>query len=655
MGQMLTVKQVAEVKGCSSTYIQRILKEGKLDATMILNDRNHKTYMIPLETLDEELQRKWYQMKLANPPEAVNKVESESGKETVDQFSETEREEIDFWIGLVEQWQKYRIKPGVLSKVEVDGKFVAFCSLEYPDKQISIDILYRKWKAVKENDLSGLIDKRGKWKKGTSSIDDTIWQAFLYYYLDQSQHPIQKCLDYTKIWAQEKRPDLYADIPSYSAFYRRLGNEVPEGVKVLGREGHKAYNDRCAPYIRRIYEDIASNEWWIADNHTFDVMVRDRDGNIHRPYLTAFLDARSGIFTGFYITYNPCSEATLVALRKGILEYGIPENIYVDNGREFLTFDIGGLGHRKKKPKDGIEKFEPPGVFKRLGINMTNAIVRNAKAKIIERRFLDVKNDLSRLFNTYTGGTVVEKPERLKFVLKKGRIYSDQEFEEYVEMVLVYYFNMEIYNGAVAADKGKKKIDVFNEHLNVKRTATAEELNLMLMRSTRPQKVTRRGVHLDIAGGQIDYWNDDFVGLMLGEKVYFRYDPDNLKEVRIYDLEDRYIMSVPADNTAVLSYGASKDEVKEAMAKTRRLERIAREYKENVVLAEADRLTAMELVLKQAERNKASYNGKANPAVLEVQRADEEPLFKKVVGGADLDLMNKNAAKRQGGKYEQRV
>ena len=452
------------------------------------------------------------------------------------------------------------------------------------------------------------------------------------------------------MWAQEKRPDLYAEIPSYSAFYRRLNNEVPEGVKVLGREGHKAYNDRCAPFIRRIYEDIASNEWWIADNHTFDVMVKDKNGNIHRPYLTAFLDARSGIFTGHYITYNPCSEATLVALRKGILKYGIPDNIYVDNGREFLTFDIGGLGHRKKKPKDGVEKVEPPGVFKRLGINMTNAIVRNAKAKIIERRFCDVKNDLSRLFNTYTGGTVVEKPERLKFVLKKDKIYTDEEFEEYVEMVLDYYFNMEEYNGAVESDKGKIKMDVFNEHLIKRRTATSEELNLMLMRSTRPQQVTRRGVHLDIDGGRIDYWNDDFVHLMLGKKVYFRYDPENLSEVRIYDLEDRYVMSVPADNTAVLSYNASKDEVKAAMAKTRRLERIAREYKENAILADTDRVTAMELVLKQAERNKANYQGKANPSILEVQRADEEPLFKKVVGGADLDVMNRNAAKRRGGK-----
>lgn len=32
MGQMLTAKQVAEVKGCSYQYVKRIIKEGKLQA-----------------------------------------------------------------------------------------------------------------------------------------------------------------------------------------------------------------------------------------------------------------------------------------------------------------------------------------------------------------------------------------------------------------------------------------------------------------------------------------------------------------------------------------------------------------------------------------------------------------------------------------------
>ena len=134
---------------------------------------------------------------------------------------------------------------------------------------------------------------------------------------------------------------------------------------------------------------------------------------------------------------------------------------------------------------------------------------------------------------------------------------------------------------------------------------------------------------------------------MLGKKVYFRYDPDNLGEVRIYDLEDRYIMSVPADNEAVLSYNSSKEDVKAAMAKTRRMERVAREYIENAVLAGCDKVTAMELVLKEAQRNKAAYQGKADPKVIEVVRADEEPAFQKVVGGIDLDRMNRNAAKRK--------
>lgn len=641
MGQMLTVKQVAEVKGCRVQYIQRMAKEGKLPSVKTVNNRNQKVYQIPLESLPDELQQRWYQMQVEQMREE-NGIEEENRGGT-DQFSAEERLEIDFWLELVRKWQEYRNLAPKRSKGETDQKFLIWCSLEYPDRTISMDILYRKWKAVRENNMAGLTDKRGKWRKGTSDIHETVWQAFLYYYLDEGQHTIQKCLEYTKMWIREKQPELYTDIPSYSSFYRRLNRDIPEGVKVLGREGHKAYNDRCAPYIRRIYEDIASNEWWIADNHTFDVIVVDKNGKQHRPYLTAFMDARSGILTGYYITYNPSSEATLIALRKGILEYGIPDNIYVDNGREFLTFDIGGLGHRRKKPKNGEERFEPPGVFKRLGINMTNAIVRNAKAKIIERRFRDVKDSLSRLFDTYTGGSVVEKPERLKGVLKKDEIYSDDEFQEYVEAVIDYYFNLQPYHGAVPADHGKLKMDVFNEHLIKKRTATAEALNLMLMRSSRAQTVGRRGVHLDIAGGRIDYWNDDFVHLMLGKKVYFRYDPDNLSEVRIYDLEDRYIMTVPADNEAVLSYNASREDVKAAMAKTRRLEKVAKEYIEHAVLADCDKVTAMELVLKEAQYNKENYQGKANPKVLEVQRADEEPAFKKVVGGIDLDRMIQNA------------
>ena len=37
-----------------------------------------------------------------------------------------------------------------------------------------------------------------------------------------------------------------------------------------------------------------------------------------RVYLTAFQDVRSRKFMGWYVTMNPCSDATLIALRRGI-------------------------------------------------------------------------------------------------------------------------------------------------------------------------------------------------------------------------------------------------------------------------------------------------------------------------------------------------
>lgn len=135
-------------------------------------------------------------------------------------------------------------------------------------------------------------------------------------------------------------------------------------------------------------------------------------------------------------------------------------------------------------------------------------------------------------------------------------------------------------------------MQVYNEHLQRKRVASADELALMLMRSSRPQQVGRRGVHLDIAGQRIDYWTADMVNALRGQEVYYRYDPDDLSEVRLYDLQDRYLMTVPADNTAVLTYGTSKDEVKEAIGKVRRMERITKEALEYSTLPAIGKQTA---------------------------------------------------------------
>ena len=93
-----------------------------------------------------------------------------------------------------------------------------------------------------------------------------------------------------------------------------------------------------------------------------------------------------------------------------------------------------------------------------------------------------------------------------------------------------------------------------------------------------------------------------------------------------------------------------KEEVKEAMAKVRRMERITKEAKKVSTFPAFGRHTALELVMEAAHESKAArIIPPADPKVLALQRPDEEPLLKAVAGGPDLDTMNRNAMKRNGG------
>lgn len=639
--ETLTLQELAELKGCHRVRIQQLVTEGFYKSVQVKNSRGRLVHAIPLDQLTEEEQQKYYQSKgILNTNIEVQNAEK------LEFMSTEEREECVFWENVINEWQSFRNKENVRNKSEVDALFITKMKLEHPELNISTSILYRKFKALKNGDLEGLIDKRGKAKKGYTKIDEHVWQVFLSFLLDQAKHPLRKCYQYTQLYIQDTAPELYEDIPAYCTFTRHVKADIPEAILTLGRDGDKAFDDRCAPYIRRTYDNMDSNDYWIGDNHTIDVIVGDGEKTF-RLYLTAFMDARSGIMTCIYITDTPSSQASIYSLRRGIKKYGIPKNVYLDNGREFLTFDFGGSGHRKKKKDE--DKFAPPPILERLGINMVNALVRNAKAKIIERRFLDFKNSISRLFATYTGGNVVEKPEILKVELKNGNIPDKEAFIKEIEELIEYYLNYEEYNGAVAADKGKRKIDVYQENLHTKITATEEQLNLMMLRSTRAQKVTRRGVSLKIGGTQLDYFNNELIMQMLNKKVYLRYDPDDLSSVRVYDLDDRFIMEVEADNVAVLEYGASKEDVKQAMAKTRELKKITKKAINDSIIANIDRNTALELMLKSAKDNKDSEISKSSYD-LEVLRADEDPALYKMPD-VNLDKMNINSIKRQGGDY----
>jgi hypothetical protein len=631
------VKEVAQLKGCSRQNIIKQTSRGNLEYKVVQAANRTKKFYIPLSTLEPALQSKYYKQKYGEVPSHLQKAAKKPAQKKLkplEGYTAEQREQIARWTQIIKDWQDFRSLFGG-PKSEADAEYVKTARALYPEESISKDILYRKQAALRNNDLDGLIDKRGSWKKGKSSTPTEIKDLFLYTYLDEKALPIKKCMEATRLILQEERPELLDKLPAYDTFYR-WAKECPMPVATLARAGEKAFNDRCGLFVDRLYDDMQSNDYWIADGHSIDVITQGDDGarQTHRLTLSAFIDARSGIYVGWVVTDNPSSDATLCALRKAIKQYGIPRYLYVDNGREYLNYDIGGMGHRARKRHVDINL--PTPILSRLGIQMTNAIPRNAQAKIIEREFRNF-TFLSQLFETWTGSNPVVKPEKLKHKLKAGRIPTDGELTQVVEDMIEGYFNQQIYNGKVVTDRGRTRYEVYNAHLGQVRRAAEEDLNLMMMRSTRLQTIGQNGVYVRVSGEKIYYFCDELF-MMQGQKVFVRYDPEVMDAVRIYDENEKYLLTAPIQSDMMLDYFATKDELAHAMQQKRSYRRKTKDIinlqHENIV-SQYGHINMLDLFVRAAKSNREGLLVAPDTNVVEMVIPEERKRVAAVANGTD--------------------
>lgn len=591
----LSTAEVAEIKGCSLQYVQKRIKDGKIAATTSRKAANNRLeYSVPLSALTAKEQIRWENKKRRElglepvPVPAKPAPKQDPRQITLQDLTGAQRRDAALWVKILDEWQRVREDKGKAlgGKSKADEMYCAAIKLQYPEINISPAILYRKLKAYRAGDVGGLVDNRGGHNKGHSSAPQYMTDAFLALYLHDNQLPISRCYALLQTWVQDYYPEAYADMPSERTF-RRIAEKVPYAVMMYMRCGDKAFSDKCLPYIERLYDDLYANDVWIADNHTFDFFTVGENGKQHRLYLTAFTDAKSGVMVGWNLTENPSSDSTLLALRHGILRFGVPRAIYVDNGSEFLVSDIGGRGHRRKKDwnKDPL----PPTILDFLQIEMHNAIVRNAKAKPIERTFCTFKNHFSRAIETFCGGTVLERPESLKWTLKHGKLPTDLQIKAALDMYIDGDYNVAPYGGKEVCYKGKRRIDVWNESIKdapVFRTIDEANLDMLLKRVSRPQKISRNGVSVRIAGEKLWYYGKETI-LHIGEQVYVRYDPANPTSVRIYSMaDDKYLWTWELANELMIPYlTENREQIADAERVIAENKRIIKQFAKGIIEA----------------------------------------------------------------------
>lgn len=165
MEALLKASEASALMGLSVRHVQRMAKSGELPYQTHMNERNRPEYLFPLSSLPDAAQQKYFAEHApaalpAATPAKAKKADKPAACKPLEAYTAEERGEIGYWITTVDRWQTYRNKAGT-KKAECDEKFVLLCRMEEPDRQISVETLYRKWAAIREGDYGALVDMLG--------------------------------------------------------------------------------------------------------------------------------------------------------------------------------------------------------------------------------------------------------------------------------------------------------------------------------------------------------------------------------------------------------------------------------------------------------------------------------------------------------------
>ncbi|WP_018752206.1 transposase domain-containing protein [Paenibacillus sanguinis] len=571
MGVLVSTSEAAELEGLAKRSVVRKIQNNKLKATQIPAQTSAKgyEYRIALSDLSAKAQARYYQQhQVANIPKPAPAAERLEDK-SLEDLTERQRQQAAHWRRVLEEWRAY-ISDYPKQTTMRTKDFVEEYNRWNSDMPLTERTLRHKWKLYREYGEVALADGRAdRADKGKTTISETAWSVFLQWWLDEGQPTTMHCYELLKAWAKLDMPQLLP-LPSVDSFYRKA-KEIPKPVIDYFRFGKKRFEDEAMPFVQRLYEWMDSNEVWVADFHTLDIFVRDDfTGRVYRPHVVAWLDVRSRKMMAITVCESSNSDGVISSFRKAVERYGIPKWVYLDNGREFLVSDFGGRGKRKTSDKQGYGAT----MLERMGVKMVNAKVANAKAKIIERAFRTFSEQFSKLILTYTGSSPDRKPHRLEGVLKKtDNIPLRSEIESSLWKYIEGWYNTR--TSTAAGVDGLTRNEAYERNLITKRVATKEELNLMLLRTARLQSVDRNGVYLKFGETKLWYYSADLIMHYMKQKVFVRYNPEDLSTVRVDDEEGRFIMEATLKDAG--GYGGEVD--KEAI---KRNEAMKRKQRENV-------------------------------------------------------------------------
>lgn len=321
-------------------------------------------------------------------------------------------------------------------------------------------------------------------------------------------------------------------MPAGRTLERRL-LALPVGVRVLAREGAEALK-RMYPAQIRDRGVFHALEAVNGDGHKWDVFVRWPDGHIGRPLMVTFQDLYSGKILAWRISETAHKGAVRLAFGDLVEQWGIPDNCWLDNGRDFASHWITGRTPNRYRFK--IRDDQPEGIMTQLGVKVHWTMPYSGQSKPIERAFRDLAGDLAKhpkFAGAYVGNTPTAKPENYG----KSAVPLDVFIQTVAEGIAEH--NARIGRRSPTA-AGRSFDATFKESYDRSpiRWATAEQRRLWLLAAEGVGVASQDG-SVRLMGNR--YWAP-FLLDFRGQKVAVRFDPEALHEdLQVYRLDGGYL------------------------------------------------------------------------------------------------------------------
>ncbi|MCL5266700.1 MAG: Mu transposase C-terminal domain-containing protein [Bacteroidetes bacterium] len=357
-------------------------------------------------------------------------------------------------------------------------------------------------------------------------------------------------------------PAAIGDLPALSSVVRYLRRVRESEISIrYGRSRKNDFDAKQMPFVTRDPEQYAVNELWFGDHTELDFIIMNEQGKFDRRWITSFIDMRTRLIVGYYLSWQPNSDTIAMAFRNAVLggqlkafvmpssplegegrgEVGeghyepvhvncLPENVTIDNGKDYrskYTQRVFGKVDFNDQARLSVSRIT----------RLHYTLPYHGMSKAEQERWYGTIQRMVKYLPGYKGNNMrLNKPDSLGEEIKAGQILQVETFDKLVALAVNVY-NNKIHRSL--KDQSPLIYYLTNQHQN--RTIDVRILDFLMNRvEKRPIKRSQ----VTLLGSE--YYSDEL----------FKY---NGKRAEIYyDLRDLGVVSIYVDGKFIAT-AANKD------------------------------------------------------------------------------------------------